>query len=68
MRTIENISIGSAPRMIAQLREAVETGECASSSEVVRTEFHKIAQSPMLYQLRPNIGANVRLSLLSAIT
>ncbi len=33
---IEKISIALPPEMIAQVREAVQTGEYASSSEVVR--------------------------------
>lgn len=33
---IEKISIALPPEMVAQLREAVQTGEYASSSEVVR--------------------------------
>ncbi len=36
MRTIEKISIALPPEMVAQLRQAVETGEYSSSSEVVR--------------------------------
>ena len=34
--SIEKISIALPPEMVAQLRQAVETGEYASSSEVVR--------------------------------
>ncbi len=34
--SIEKISIALPPEMIAQVRQAVETGEYASSSEVVR--------------------------------
>ena len=33
---IEKISIALPPEMVAQVRQAVETGEYASSSEVVR--------------------------------
>ncbi len=35
MPTIESISVALPPEMIAQVREAVETGEYASASEVV---------------------------------
>ena len=34
--SVEKISIALPPEMIAQVRQAVETGEYASSSEVVR--------------------------------
>jgi antitoxin ParD1/3/4 len=36
MPSVEKISIALPPEMVAQLRQAVETGEYASSSEVVR--------------------------------
>ena len=36
MPTVEKISIALPPEMAAQLRQAVATGEYASSSEVVR--------------------------------
>ena len=36
MPSVEKISIALPPKMVAQLREAVDTGEYASSSEVVR--------------------------------
>jgi antitoxin ParD1/3/4 len=36
MPTVEKISIALPPEMVAQLRQAVDTGEYASSSEVVR--------------------------------
>jgi antitoxin ParD1/3/4 len=36
MSSVEKISIALPPEMVAQLRQAVETGEYASSSEVVR--------------------------------
>ncbi len=36
MSSIEKISIALPPEMIAQVREAVATGEYASSSEVIR--------------------------------
>ncbi len=36
MATVEKISIALPPEMVASLRQAVDTGEYASSSEVVR--------------------------------
>jgi antitoxin ParD1/3/4 len=36
MPSVEKISIALPPEMVAQVRHAVETGEYASSSEVVR--------------------------------
>ncbi len=36
MSSVEKISIALPPEMVAQLRQAVDTGEYASSSEVVR--------------------------------
>ena len=36
MPTVEKISIALPPEMVAVVRQAVETGEYASSSEVVR--------------------------------
>jgi antitoxin ParD1/3/4 len=36
MSTVEKISIALPPEMVAAVRQAVETGEYASSSEVVR--------------------------------
>jgi len=36
MPSVEKISIALPPEMVAQLRHAVDTGEYASSSEVVR--------------------------------
>jgi antitoxin ParD1/3/4 len=36
MPSVEKISIALPPEMVAQVRQAVETGEYASSSEVVR--------------------------------
>ena len=36
MPTVDKISIALPPEMVAQLRQAVDTGEYASSSEVVR--------------------------------
>lgn len=36
MSTIEKISVALPPEMVAQVHEAVESGDYASSSEVVR--------------------------------
>lgn len=36
MPSVEKISIALPPEMVAQVRQAVETGEYASSSEVIR--------------------------------
>ena len=36
MPSVEKISVALPPEMVAQLRQAVESGEYASSSEVVR--------------------------------
>jgi antitoxin ParD1/3/4 len=36
MSTVEKISIALPPEMVAVVRSAVDTGEYASSSEVVR--------------------------------
>ena len=36
MSTVEKISIALPPEMVAQMKEAIEAGEYASSSEVVR--------------------------------
>jgi antitoxin ParD1/3/4 len=36
MPSVEKISIALPPEMVAQVRRAVETGEYASSSEVIR--------------------------------
>ena len=36
MATVEKISVALPPEMVAQVRSAVEAGEYASSSEVVR--------------------------------
>jgi antitoxin ParD1/3/4 len=38
---LEKISIALPPEMVAELRQAVETGEYASSSEVVRDALHQ---------------------------
>lgn len=36
MSTVEKISVALPPEMVALVREAVDTGEYASSSEVIR--------------------------------
>jgi len=36
LSTVEKISIALPPEMVAQMKEAIEAGEYASSSEVVR--------------------------------
>ncbi len=41
MPAVEKISIALPPEMVANIREAVETGEYASSSEVVREALHE---------------------------
>jgi antitoxin ParD1/3/4 len=41
MPAVEKISIALPPEMVASLRKAVETGEYASSSEVVRDALHE---------------------------
>ena len=48
--TIEKISIALPPEMVAQLREAVEAGEYASSSEVVREALRDWKQKRRLQQ------------------
>jgi antitoxin ParD1/3/4 len=40
MPAVEKISIALPPEMVATIRKAVETGEYASSSEVVRDALH----------------------------
>jgi antitoxin ParD1/3/4 len=40
MPAVEKISIALPPEMVAGIRKAVETGEYASSSEVVRDALH----------------------------
>jgi antitoxin ParD1/3/4 len=40
MPAVEKISIALPPEMVANIRKAVETGEYASSSEVVRDALH----------------------------
>jgi antitoxin ParD1/3/4 len=41
MPAVERISIALPPEMVANIRKAVETGEYASSSEVVRDALHE---------------------------
>ena len=41
MPALEKISIALPPEMLADLRKAVETGEYASTSEVVRDALHE---------------------------
>jgi antitoxin ParD1/3/4 len=41
MPAVEKISIALPPEMVASIRKAVETGEYASSSEVVRDALHE---------------------------
>ena len=41
MPAVEKISIALPPEMVANIRKAVETGEYASSSEVVRDALHE---------------------------
>jgi len=41
MPAVEKISIALPPEMAANVRKAVETGEYASSSEVVRDALHE---------------------------
>jgi antitoxin ParD1/3/4 len=50
MPTIEKISIALPAEMVAQLREAVESGEYASSSEVVRDALREWTQKRNLHQ------------------
>lgn len=50
MRTIEKISIALPPEMIAQLRQAVDTGEYSSSSEVVRDALRDWTHKRQLQQ------------------
>jgi antitoxin ParD1/3/4 len=45
MAIVEKISIALPPEMIAILREAVETGEYTSSSEVVRDALREWTQT-----------------------
>jgi antitoxin ParD1/3/4 len=50
MTTVEKISIALPPQMAAQLREAVATGEYASSSEVVRDALRDWTHKRQLQQ------------------
>ena len=50
MPTVEKISIALPPEMVAQLRQAVATGEYASSSEVVRDALRDWTQKRQLRQ------------------
>jgi len=50
MPSIEKISIALPAEMVAQLREAVENGEYASNSEVVRDALREWTQKRNLHQ------------------
>ena len=50
MSNVEKISIALPPEMVAVLRQAVETGEYASSSEVVRDALRDWTQKRSLRQ------------------
>jgi len=50
MSTVEKISIALPPEMVALVRQAVETGEYASSSEVVRDALRDWSQKRSLRQ------------------
>jgi antitoxin ParD1/3/4 len=50
MASIEKISIALPPEMVAQVRQAVESGEYASSSEVVRDALREWTQKRNLHQ------------------
>jgi antitoxin ParD1/3/4 len=50
MASIEKISIALPPEMVALLRQAVDTGEYASSSEVVRDALRDWTQKRNLRQ------------------
>ena len=50
MPTVEKISIALPPEMVAQVRLAVDTGEYASSSEVVRDALRDWAHKRQLQQ------------------
>ena len=50
MASVEKISIALPAEMVAQVREAVETGEYASSSEVVRDALREWTQKRNLHQ------------------
>ena len=50
MPNVEKISIALPPEMVAVVRQAVETGEYASSSEVVRDALRDWTQKRSLRQ------------------
>jgi antitoxin ParD1/3/4 len=50
MPSIEKISIALPPEMVAQVRRAVEVGEYASSSEVIREALRDWSQKRALRQ------------------
>ena len=50
MPTVDKISIALPPEMVAQLREAVDAGEYASSSEVVRDALRDWTRKRQLQQ------------------
>ena len=50
MPSVEKISIALPPEMVAQLRQAVDTGEYASSSEVVRDALRDWTHKRQLQQ------------------
>ncbi len=50
MSTVEKISIALPPEMVAVVRNAVDTGEYASSSEVVRDALRDWTQKRSLRQ------------------
>lgn len=50
MSTIEKVSIALPPDMVAQMKKAIETGEYASSSEVVREALRERAKKRSLRQ------------------
>ncbi len=50
MPSVEKISIALPPEMVAQLRQAVQTGEYASSSEVVRDALRDWTHKRQLQQ------------------
>ncbi len=50
MPTVEKISIALPPEMVAKLRQAVEAGEYASSSEVVRDALRDWSHKRQLQQ------------------
>lgn len=50
MSSVEKISIALPPEMVAQLRQAVETGEYASSSEVIRDALRDWTHKRQLQQ------------------